>query len=161
MRKIDKLLENYAESHQTLLNKQIHYICVPAIFFSLLGLLYCVPVASLFSSFVTEPWLRHFNLATALVIFGILYYATLSMRLMVCMAMMSILSLYLITVIDKIQVASLWLLMVIIFMLAWIGQFIGHKHEGKKPSFFEDLQYLMIGPAWTLSHLFNRLGVRF
>ena len=34
-------------------------------------------------------------------------------------------------------------------MIAWIGQFIGHKIEGAKPSFFEDLQFLLIGPAWV------------
>ena len=161
MRKIDKLLELYGESHQTAFNKQIHYICVPAIFFSLLGLLYCVPISGLFSSFVSDPWLQYCDLATALVVFGIIYYATLSIKLMLSMTTMSLVSLYLIRVIDNSQLAPLWVVMVVIFIVAWIGQFVGHKHEGKKPSFFEDLQYLMIGPAWTMSHLFDRIGVRF
>ena len=77
------------------------------------------------------------------------------------MTTMSLVSLYLIRVIDNSQLAPLWVVMVVIFIVAWIGQFVGHKHEGKKPSFFEDLQYLMIGPAWTMSHLFDRIGVRF
>lgn len=161
MRKIDKLLEKYGESHQTSLNKNVHLVCVPAIFFSLLGLLYCLPVSDLFSSFVSNPWLRHFNLASAVVLFATIYYASLSFRLMISMAVISIASLYLITSIEKVNLAPLWLVMSVIFIIAWIGQFIGHHHEGKKPSFLEDLQYLMIGPAWTLSHLFNRLGVRF
>ena len=59
------------------------------------------------------------------------------------------------------QAAPVCLVMVVIFIVAWIGQFIGHHYEGKKPSFVEDLQYLMIGPAWTLSHLFDRFGIRF
>ncbi|WP_375138530.1 Mpo1-like protein [Psychrobacter sp. MF31] len=40
-----------------------------------------------------------------------------------------------------------------VFVIAWIGQFIGHKIEGKKPSFFEDLQFLLIGPAWVANSL--------
>ena len=45
-------------------------------------------------------------------------------------------------------------------MAAWIAQFVGHRIEGKKPSFFEDLQYLWVGPLFVLSHLFGRLGLR-
>jgi uncharacterized membrane protein YGL010W len=48
-----------------------------------------------------------------------------------------------------------------IFVLAWIGQFIGHHVEGKKPSFFKDLQFLLIGPAWLLGFLFRLAGVRY
>ena len=161
MRKIDRLLQKYGESHQTTFNKNIHFVCVPAIVFSLLGLLYCIPFANLFASFISEPWLKHVNLATALVIFGIVYYAILSIRLMICMALASVFSLYLISMIEKSQIAPLWILMSILFVVAWVVQFVGHQHEGKKPSFIEDLQFLMIGPAWTLSHLFNRVGIRF
>lgn len=50
---------------------------------------------------------------------------------------------------------------VTIFVLAWIGQFIGHKIEGAKPSFFKDLQFLLMGPAWLLSFLYDRLGIRY
>ena len=48
-----------------------------------------------------------------------------------------------------------------VFILAWIGQFIGHKIEGKKPSFFEDIQFLLIGPAWLLSFIYKKLGIKF
>ncbi len=40
-----------------------------------------------------------------------------------------------------------------IFVIAWIGQFYGHKVEGKKPSFLKDLQFLLIGPAWVFEKL--------
>jgi len=46
-----------------------------------------------------------------------------------------------------------------IFVIAWIGQFIGHKIEGKKPSFLEDLQFLLIGPAWLLHFIYKKLGI--
>ena len=161
MRKIDALLETYGESHQTDLNKKIHYFCVPAIFFSLLGLLYSIPVYQLFTSIINPGIAKHINLATGLIIFGTLYYLSLSIRLAVSMLFFSLLALAIIHIIELSQVAPVWLVMIAIFIVAWIGQFIGHHHEGKKPSFIEDLQYLMIGPAWTLSHLFDRFGIRF
>lgn len=161
MRRIDVLIEAYGESHQTSLNQYIHIICVPAIFFSLLGLLYAIPTQSLFSPIVSEPWLKHMNLASALIVFGMLYYFSLSIILMICMGIMSALAFAGIFAIEQSNIGPLWLVMVIIFIVGWIGQFIGHKHEGKKPSFIEDIQFLMIGPIWTLSHLLNRLGIKF
>ena len=48
-----------------------------------------------------------------------------------------------------------------IFIVSWIGQFIGHKIEGVKPSFFEDIQFLLIGPAWLLSFIYNKFGIKY
>jgi len=48
-----------------------------------------------------------------------------------------------------------------LFVLAWIGQFIGHAIEKKRPSFFKDVQFLMIGPMWLLANVYRRLGIRF
>jgi uncharacterized membrane protein YGL010W len=56
-------------------------------------------------------------------------------------------------------VLALWA--VGIFVVAWIGQFVGHKIEGKKPSFLEDLQFLLIGPAWLMHFIFKKMGIRF
>ena len=55
----------------------------------------------------------------------------------------------------------LWQSSVVVFVLAWLGQFYGHRVEGQKPSFFEDLQYLMIGPAWLMSFIYNKLGIKY
>jgi uncharacterized membrane protein YGL010W len=43
-----------------------------------------------------------------------------------------------------------------VFIIAWTGQFYGHKIEGKKPSFLKDLQFLLIGPAWVIENLFTK-----
>ena len=56
---------------------------------------------------------------------------------------------------------NILVLSMVVFVVAWIGQFVGHKIEGKKPSFFEDLQFLLVGPAWTLAPLYERLGIRY
>jgi uncharacterized membrane protein YGL010W len=52
-------------------------------------------------------------------------------------------------------------LAVIVFVVAWVGQFIGHKIEGRRPSFLTDVQYLLIGPAWLMSKAMTRFGVRY
>ncbi len=160
MRPIDKLLDEYAQSHQTVFNKRIHYICVPAIFFSLIGLLSCVPL----------PWLAQImplelkpycHLGSVVIVLGLVYYLSLSFVLFLAMLLFSVLVLYGIYTIEKLDMAPLWLIMLGIFVVAWVFQFIGHNHEGKKPSFLKDIQFLMIGPAWTLSHLFHVFNIRF
>ena len=55
----------------------------------------------------------------------------------------------------------LWLTSLTIFIAAWIGQFIGHALEGKRPSFFKDLQFLLIGPLWLLAAAYRRLGLSY
>ena len=46
-----------------------------------------------------------------------------------------------------------------VFIVAWIGQFIGHAIEGRKPSFFEDVKFLLVGPAWLLHFIYRRAGI--
>jgi uncharacterized membrane protein YGL010W len=161
MRKIDSLLSEYAESHQTKFNKAIHYVCVPAIFFSIIGLLASIPAYGLFDVF-EGSWISPFiHFGTGLIIFGLIYYLRLSVSLFIGMLLFSAFVLYGVYAIDSLDLAPLWLIMLIIFAVSWVFQFIGHKHEGKKSSFLKDLQFLMIGPAWTLSHLYDYLGLKF
>jgi uncharacterized membrane protein YGL010W len=47
------------------------------------------------------------------------------------------------------------------FVAAWIAQFVGHKIEGKKPSFLTDMAYLLIGPAWIVAKLMRRAGISY
>src|SRR5262249_2722390 len=51
--------------------------------------------------------------------------------------------------------------LVAVFVAAWIAQFVGHSIEGRKPSFFEDLQFLLIGPLWLLADGYRRVGTRY
>jgi len=161
MRAIDSLLTEYAESHQTKLNIAIHYICVPLIFFSLIGLLASIPMPEAVTNAIPMALLPYAHVGTLVILFGLIYYLRLSIVLFIGMLLFSALVLLGIHQIAQLQIAPLWLIMVIIFVVAWIGQFIGHNHEGKKPSFLKDLQFLMIGPAWTMSHLFDALHIKF
>lgn len=152
MSKIQALLAEYAVSHQNSTNKLIHWICVPLIFFSIVGLLYSVqlPVK------ITET--LNLNLAMILLVFAIGYYFMLSVSLAIGMLLFSVAC---IAACYGLQVAGLpvWLVSIIIFVLAWIAQFYGHHIEGKKPSFLKDLQFLLIGPAWIMSFVYNKLGI--
>jgi uncharacterized membrane protein YGL010W len=149
MKTLNHWFEEYAVSHQNTTNKAIHYICVPAIFFSIVGLLMSIPFR--FTNFnlpIIENW------AVIVLIFVIVFYLRLSFAMAVKMAIFSVVCLILNNYIS--QYMSLWKFSVGVFIIAWIGQFYGHKLEGKKPSFLKDLQFLMIGPAWVVNNLFSK-----
>ena len=156
MRNLESLLSQYGESHMNATNKLIHWVCVPAIMFSLFTLLFSIP-------FFTE---RTFlaNWAMVVLLLALLYYARLSMIMFVGFVVIGLLMIW---GINQLYAASgfnagkLALYGVIIFVVAWIGQFIGHKIEGKKPSFLQDMQFLLIGPAWLLSFIFKKVGIQY
>jgi uncharacterized membrane protein YGL010W len=150
---IDKWLDDYGESHQNPVNKAFHWVCVPAIVFSLIGLLWALPVPVVFTE--TSPIL---NWGTVFLMASIVYYFILSATLAIGMVVISAGVIYALSALDALS-APLWQISVAIFVVAWIGQFIGHMVEGKRPSFFEDLQFLMIGPIWLLSFVYRRLGI--
>ena len=156
MRKIDALLAEYGESHQNHTNKLIHWICVPAIFFSIVGLVYSIPVGVLPSSL---PFLGSFaNWATLALVMVLIYYVSLSPTLALGMLLFSSFCLAFANFLQIAFPGRLWQISIGIFVLAWIVQFVGHKIEGKKPSFFKDVQFLLIGPAWLMHFIYKKLG---
>ena len=160
MRKIDLLLNEYGESHRNATNKTIHWICVPLIFFSIVCLLWAIP-----STFLSAPFsgvaAEFTNWATFLLLLTLIYYLVLSPPLFTGMLLFSILCVIGAWWIDHTFALPIWAVALIIFVLAWIGQFYGHKIEGKKPSFFKDLQFLLIGPAWLMHFIFKKLGIKY
>jgi len=156
MRKIDALLSEYGESHQNETNKAIHWICVPLIFFSVIGMIASIPSNMLHSFMGESPYA---NWATVVLVLAIIYYVSLSIPLSIGMVLFSLLCIFLANLIAELNVAPLWLVSIIIFVVAWIGQFYGHKVEGKKPSFFKDLQFLLIGPAWLMHFVYKKIGI--
>ena len=157
MRKIDQLLEEYGESHQDDTNKIIHWICVPLIFFSIVGLIASIPSEGV-QRFLGQgnPYA---NWAAVVLILVLIYYVSLSVPLSIGMLLFAVLCLYGAKMITQSDTAPLWLVSLIVFVIAWIGQFYGHKVEGKKPSFFKDVQFLLIGPAWLLHFIYRKLGI--
>lgn len=136
MKTMNQWFDEYSESHQNKTNKAIHWVCVPTILFSIIGIL------------------AHFSalLTALLLLLSLIFYARLDLVLAVAMA--------------ALLVVMAWLIYTLpvgvgfyigLFVLAWIGQFYGHKIEGKKPSFFKDLQFLLIGPIWCMDAYLGKL----
>ncbi len=148
MKPIKELFSEYAESHQNKVNKAIHWLCVPSIFFSLVCLMLEVRIGGVFS------------LASVVIILVVLFFLRLSPPFAAGMVFLYILCLVAAKVLLLLGF-TLWKAGLVIFIVAWIGQFIGHKIEGKKPSFLTDLKFLLIGPAWLMSFIFDRLGIKY
>ncbi|MDQ3017761.1 MAG: DUF962 domain-containing protein [Bacteroidota bacterium] len=156
MKQLDQLLATYGESHMNTTNKLIHWVCVPAIMFSLLALLFCIPF------FVERAW--YANWAMVFLIFAWIYYARLSTIMLIgffIIGVLMLLGIYALYGVADYDAGSLALYALSIFAIAWIGQFIGHKIEGKKPSFLQDVQFLLIGPAWLMHFIFRKLGISY
>ena len=139
-RRVDQLIAHYGESHQNASNELIHFIAIPLIMLSLIGMLFAI-----------HPYVAYAFIAASMI-----YYARLSMVFLVTMTLLSALGIAAVFAMGS----RLLSISVAIFVGAWIMQFVGHKLEGKKPSFFEDLQYLWIGPLFVLSKLFEKVSIR-
>ncbi|MBL7855429.1 MAG: DUF962 domain-containing protein [Cyclobacteriaceae bacterium] len=157
MRRIDELLAEYGESHQNATNKAIHWICVPLIFFSVVGLIASIPSGPIQA--LLGEGNPYANWATVVLVLVTVYYVTLSIPLSIGLVLFALVCVFLTNLIVTLNVAPLWAVSLGIFVVAWIGQFYGHKVEGKKPSFFKDVQFLMIGPAWLMHFIYKRLGI--
>tara|TARA_R110000787_G_scaffold117879_1_gene228573 strand:+ start:195 stop:653 length:459 start_codon:yes stop_codon:yes gene_type:complete len=142
--------DEYAVSHQNHTNQMIHYICVPAIFFSVIGLLMSIPTGILESIFeLKNPLLE--NWAIVVGVFISIFYLRIGFWYFVQMLffiLLAIIGNFWLGNVTNVLYAS-----ITIFVIAWIGQFYGHKVEGKKPSFIKDLQFLLIGPLWVVKKL--------
>jgi len=141
MRRVDRLFENYGLYHQDPINKAIHWICVPLIVWSVLGML----------------WAASALAAVAVIAAATLFYLFLSLPL--ACGMLAVLAgmAWLLTLFgDRLLMISL-----LTFVAAWAGQFIGHVIEGRKPAFVDDLRSFLVAPAWLVSDVYRRLGLRY
>jgi len=155
MRTVEQWFGEYGESHTNPRNELLHIICVPAIVLTVIGFLWSIPVPAALTEI--SPWL---NWATITIALAVIYYFTLSAALGVGAAIGLVTLAFVVRWLDTLA-WPLWATCLVIFVVAWIGQFIGHAIEGKRPSFFKDLQFLLIGPIWLLGHLYRRLGISY
>ncbi|MDZ7899038.1 MAG: Mpo1-like protein [Arcicella sp.] len=155
MKTINQWLAEYGESHQNPTNKTVHWVCVPLIVWSIVGLFHSIKL-SFFSIGNVQG-----SVGIVVLILTFIYYFILSKPLSIGLFIFSATCIYICHFIEQSGIAPLWQFSVTVFVLAWIGQFWGHKVEGKKPSFLKDIQYLMIGPAWLMSFIYQRLGISY
>lgn len=147
------LLAEYGESHQNPTNKLVHWVCVPLIMFSLIGLLWSIPVPV-----PVRGISLLLNWGNLVMLMALVYYVRLSPRLALGMVLVWLLMAVALSMVVSYAALPLWAVSLVVFALAWVGQFWGHKVEGKKPSFLKDLQFLLIGPLWLLHFVYRRVG---
>jgi uncharacterized membrane protein YGL010W len=160
-REIDILFDQYAASHQNPSNELIHWVCVPLIIFSLLGLLWSIPFP--YFGFLGK-YNGFLNWASFVIAFSGYYYYRLSPVLSYLMILLVFVMALVIVQLEKWAMAggpAVWVVCAVVFVLAWAGQFVGHKIEGKKPSFLQDVKFLLIGPIWLLHFLCLKTGLRY
>jgi uncharacterized membrane protein YGL010W len=154
MRPIDRWFANYSADHVNVTNQKIHYIAVPLILWSVTALLWCIPVPGtwfgpgLWAALPAYAAWMFYNRASRPIGYGMLAI----LFIMLCADW------WLFGYLGRIALLQI---AISVFVLAWIAQFIGHKIEGKKPSFLTDLVYLLIGPAWILGKVYRKLGLKF
>jgi uncharacterized membrane protein YGL010W len=149
MKTIHEWLDEYQDSHLNPANKLIHWICVPVIAFTVCGFLRALPGGN-----------DVVNAATIMGALAFTYYAALSWRLALGMAP-AFAAMYAAAQwsYHGLGVAAHLWVMAGVFFVAWVGQFIGHHIEGTRPSFFKDLQFLLIGPLWLMAHVYRKLDL--
>ena len=154
MRTIDDWFASYSADHQNATNRAIHWVCVPAILWAAIAALWLVPV---------PPSLGRPGLWCGLAMVGALsFYWRLSRKLGAAMiAFFIALALATEALYRTLGRGVLFRVAIGVFVMAWIGQFVGHVIEGRRPSFFTDLAYLLIGPAWLMSKLMKRVGLAY
>ena len=155
MQNLQTWLDQYGESHLNKTNKLIHWLCVPSIFFCVLALF------SLIDLPILEQWLpKEMSNFTSIVVFlGLLFYLKLSFSMFVGVGLFTTLCFQGIFMLN--QTGLKLEISLSLFLIAWIGQFIGHKIEGAKPSFFDDIKFLLIGPAWLIAFIYQKIGIKY
>lgn len=148
MRTLGDWLGEYGESHRHPVNKLVHWICVPAIMWSVLALLWSLPA----------PSAPAFNWSLPVAALALTYYCFLSPRLALGMLPIVAAMLGSLALLDRAGASIAWLAAGV-FVVAWVAQFWGHHVEGRRPSFFKDVQFLLIGPLWLLAHAYRRAGI--
>ena len=156
MKSITQWLEEYGVSHKNKTNKIIHYLCVPTIYMTVFGLFWSIP----FPIADMPMWV---NWSTVIAIPAMFFYFSLSFTVGLGMTLFSVLVVaflqwWQLTIADTMSVL---VMSVLVFVIAWILQFVGHHIEGKKPSFIKDVQFLLIGPAWILCFVYKKLNIRY
>lgn len=150
------LLDEYGESHRNAVNKLIHWVCVPVIVWTVIALLWAIPFPATFSLGPVP-----LNWAVIALVLAQLYYFRLSLSLGVGLLAYNLLMIAVTLWVEQVAPWPLWAVALVVFVIAWIGQFIGHHIEGKKPSFLKDIQFLLIGPAWLMAFIYRAIGLKY
>jgi uncharacterized membrane protein YGL010W len=154
MRTADEWFSSYSRDHQNSTNRSIHWVCVPSILWAVIAALWTIPVPAA----VGLPGLWCWPAMAAALVF---YFRMSRVLGVVMLALFALLGLLTNALYSALGPTSLLIAAVVVFVVAWVGQFIGHIYEGRRPSFLTDMSYLMVGPAWLVSKLMRSAGLAY
>jgi uncharacterized membrane protein YGL010W len=153
MRTMQDWLDSYSRDHQNPTNQVFHWLCVPPIVWSVIALLWTIPVPASFAR--PGAW------SVLVMVLAFYWYWKRSHRLALGLLLaFAVLGLFTNLLYYRFGATTLCYVAISVFVVAWIGQFIGHQYEGRRPSFLTDLSYLLIGPAWLMAKLLRKLGFK-
>ena len=152
MTSLERNLTRYAAYHRDRRNIWTHFVGIPMIVFSVI--LALEPL-----SFSVAGWAV--SAAAIVAIVSCIYYLRLDWALGAAMAVVLF---FMCAGASEIEPrlgagSTLWLALAI-FVVGWILQFWGHKFEGMKPAFFDDVMGLAIGPLFVCAEAFFMLGAK-
>lgn len=149
-KKLSARLEEYSQTHRHPVNKKIHYLCVPAIFFCTFGILWHIPLLPMFSQWPAMNW------ALVVMLGSLVFYFSLSLSSGIYMGLIMGVCWISYELYPSQAAITLWQICLFVFVIAWLAQFYGHAVEKKRPSFFQDLTFLLIGPLWIVNNTLNQ-----
>ena len=153
MRTMQDWLDSYSRDHQNPTNQVFHWLCVPPIVWSVIALLWTIPVPASFAR--PGAW------SVLVMVLAFYWYWKRSHRLALGLLLaFAVLGVFTNLLYYRLGATTLCYVAIAVFVVAWIGQFIGHQYEGRRPSFLTDLSYLLIGPAWLMAKLLRKLGFK-
>ena len=154
MRSIHDWFGSYAADHRNPTNRAIHWVCVPVIMWAVIAALWTIPPISAW----TQPGLW----SVVAMIAAYSFYHRLSRNLSYAMALVFVVSGFIAWALyGALGPRDLLILAIVLFVVAWIGQFVGHAIEGRRPAFFDNIVQLLIGPAWLMGKLMRRVGISY
>jgi uncharacterized membrane protein YGL010W len=130
-----ELFTEYASYHADRRNRICHAFGIPLIVLGIMGLAHFVRVGPV-------------DLAALAAIALLIYYAAIDVR-------GALISLAVFAILYAVAIRVAWQVSLAAFILGWGFQFVGHKLEGSKPKFLENLIYLLIGPLYIFEEMFD------
>ncbi|MEO8102898.1 MAG: Mpo1-like protein [Betaproteobacteria bacterium] len=149
MRSLEQQITQYAAYHRDRRNIATHFVGVPIIVFSVVLAL--------------VPWaIGGVNVALIALAVASIYYLVLDRGLGSAMLLFLFVC-YLIAIYINARTGQTPLVMglaILLFVVGWVIQFLGHRYEGMKPAFTDDIMGLVIGPLFIMTEVFFMLGLK-
>lgn len=153
MKTLVEQMSVYAAYHRDPTNKAIHFLFVPLIIWSAMGLLVQLGGLRLGALEVT--------LAHAIAVVLLAYYMRLDFQLGVAMVFLFTFLLVTVLQVDAALGASSWMLFAAVFVGSWVAQAVGHSaFEHRRPALADNLFQVFVAPIFVVAEWAFALGLR-